>query len=115
MLLDHHRVIWVGVNTMLTAGVREGCRILHVAPLYHAAQLAMLLTTTSMVTATHVIARQFEPGAVLDVMERERIGLFFGVPTMYQMLLADPTFAALATCPRGGRASSARHRCPATS
>jgi acyl-CoA synthetase (AMP-forming)/AMP-acid ligase II len=93
VLLDHHRVIWVGVNSMLVMGLREGGRILHTAPLYHAAQLTMMLTTSSMMNAVHVIVRQFEPGAVLGLMERERISLFFGVPTMYQLLLAHPTFA----------------------
>jgi fatty-acyl-CoA synthase len=46
-----------------------------------------------MVTATHIIVRQFEPGAVLDLLERERVSLFFGVPTMYQAMLAHPSFA----------------------
>ena len=93
VLLDHHRVVWVGVNTMLITGMREHARILHTAPLYHAAQLTMMLSTASMLNAVHVVARKFEPTAVLDLLERERITLFFGVPTMYQLMLAEPSFA----------------------
>jgi acyl-CoA synthetase (AMP-forming)/AMP-acid ligase II len=33
--------------------------------------------------------RHFEPRAVLEVMEREKIGLFVGVPAMYAMMLAE--------------------------
>ncbi|MCW3038911.1 MAG: long-chain fatty acid--CoA ligase [Solirubrobacterales bacterium] len=93
VLLDHHRVIWVGVNAMLLVGQRQEWRVLHCAPLYHAAQLTMMLTTGSMLSAAHVVVPGFEPGATLDVLERERITLFFGVPTMYQMMLRHPGFA----------------------
>ena len=93
VLLDHHRIIWVGVNGMLITGQREGWRLLHCAPLYHAAQLTLMLSTASMLSATHVVVPGFEPGAVLDVLERERINFFFGVPTMYQLMLRHPSFA----------------------
>ena len=33
--------------------------------------------------------RHFEPRAVLEVMQREKIGLFVGVPAMYAMMLAE--------------------------
>ena len=39
---------------------------------------------------THVVAAAIEPAAVADLMERERISVFFGVPTMYQFLLRLP-------------------------
>jgi fatty-acyl-CoA synthase len=93
VLLDHHRVIWVGVNGMLITGQRQGWRLLHCAPLYHAAQLTLMLSTASMTSATHVVVPGFEPGQTLEVLERERINFFFGVPTMYQLMLRHPSFA----------------------
>lgn len=93
VLLDHHRVLWDGINVDLGCGIRDGHRILHVAPFYHSAELNLFLLGGVMVSATHVILPAFDPVAVLDAMERERISVFFGVPTMYQMLLAEPTFA----------------------
>jgi len=99
---------------MLIVGQREGWRLLHCAPLYHAAQLSLMLTTASMMSATHVIVPGFEPGAVLDVLERERIDFFFGVPTMYQLMLRHPSFPErdLSALKVG---VFARRRCPATS
>ena len=94
VVLDHHRVVWVGVNSMLIAGQREGWRVLHAAPLYHAAQLSMMLSTASMLSATHVVVPGFEPASTLDVLERERINMFFGVPTMYQLMLRHPSFGS---------------------
>src|SRR5271166_5519616 len=31
-LFDHHRVLWVGLSAALTLGLRDGDRVLHVAP-----------------------------------------------------------------------------------
>jgi acyl-CoA synthetase (AMP-forming)/AMP-acid ligase II len=90
-LFDHHRILWVGINTSLMLGLRDGDRILHVAPLYHAAELAMLVCGGTLVGATHVVLPSFAPRAVLDSLEQHRINVFFGVPTMYQLLLRDPS------------------------
>ena len=90
-LFDHHRIVWVGINTALMLGLRDGDRILHVAPMYHAAELAMLVNGGSLVGATHVVLPSFAPQTVLDALEGHRINVFFGVPTMYQLLLRDPS------------------------
>jgi fatty-acyl-CoA synthase len=90
-LFDHHRTMWVGVNTSLMLGLRDGDRILHVAPMYHAAELAMLLCGGMLVGATHVVLPAFAPKAVLEALEQHCISVFFGVPTMYQLLLRDPS------------------------
>ncbi|WP_432824720.1 class I adenylate-forming enzyme family protein [Dactylosporangium sp. CA-092794] len=89
-LFDHHRTTWVAFNTVATCGMRVGDRFLHVAPLFHAAQLCIMLVPGTMIGAKHVILPAFQPAAVLDAMEAERITMFFGVPTMYQFLLRHP-------------------------
>ena len=90
-LFDHHRIVWVGINTALMLGLRDGDRILHVAPMYHAAELAMLVNGGTLVGATHVVLPSFAPQTVLDALEGHRIDVFFGVPTMYQLMLRDPS------------------------
>lgn len=92
-LFDHHRSLWVGHVSIAALGMRIGDRFLHVAPLYHAAELCALLIPGTMVGAAHVVMSGFDPSAVLDAMESERITTFFGVPTMYQFLLRDPSLA----------------------
>ncbi|OFE14243.1 o-succinylbenzoate--CoA ligase [Humibacillus sp. DSM 29435] len=90
-LFDQHRVLWVGINTAFGLGLREGERMLHVAPLYHSAALNMLLIGGMSYGATHVILPAFDPEKVLETLERERITMFFGVPTMYTFLLRSPS------------------------
>lgn len=92
VLLDQHRLVWDGVNINMAVGIRDGERLLHVAPLYHSAELNLFLNGGMLVGATHVLQPMFEPGAVLRTMEDERISAFFGVPTMYQFLLDHPDF-----------------------
>jgi acyl-CoA synthetase (AMP-forming)/AMP-acid ligase II len=93
VVLDHHRVIWCGLNISMLVGIREGDRIVHVAPLYHSAELNLFLMAGTMFSCTHVVLPAFDPGIVLDTLEQERITLFFGVPTMYQFLLRQPNLA----------------------
>lgn len=93
VLLDQHRVAWVGVNMNMGAGIRDGEHMLHVAPLYHSAELNLFLNGGMLVGARHVLLPEFEPATVLATMETERISAFFGVPTMYQFMLDHPDFA----------------------
>lgn len=93
VLLDQHRVVWAGLNTDLGMGLGDGERALHVAPLYHSAELNLFLNGGMLIGATHVLLPAFDAAAVLDALERERITSFFGVPTMYQFLLDLPDLA----------------------
>lgn len=91
-LFDHHKALWVGVSMGGVAGYRDGDRTLHVCPLYHAAQLTLMLLAGTSLAMTHVVLAGFDAAAVADTMARERISVFFGVPTMYQFLLRLPDF-----------------------
>lgn len=93
-LFDNYRAMWVGAATIGTCGMRDGDRFLHVAPLYHAAELCLMLIPGTLIGATHVVLAGFEPAKVLETLERERITMFFGVPTMYQFLLRVPDASA---------------------
>ncbi len=89
-LFDHHRSIWTAVNCIATFGMKAGDRFLHVAPLYHGAELCIMLTSGTLLGVKHVVLPGFDPSRVLEVMESERITMFFGVPTMYLFVLRQP-------------------------
>ena len=100
-LFDHHRTIWVGVGCAGVTGMRAGDRFLHVAPLYHAAELCIMLVPGTLLGVTHVVLPGFDPGPVLDALESENITMMFGVPTMFQFLMlsgmADRSLPSLRT------------------
>ncbi|WP_027364087.1 long-chain-fatty-acid--CoA ligase [Desulfotruncus alcoholivorax] len=91
-LFDHHRILHVGMVMVVHMGVNPGDRLLHLAPLFHSAQLNLFLVSGMYVGATHVVLRVFEPNTVLETLEKEKITLFFGVPTMYNFMLQVPDF-----------------------
>lgn len=67
----------------------RGGRLLQVSPLFHVAGMARALIQF-LAGETHVLVAGFEPGAVLQVIERERITETLLVPTMILALLAHP-------------------------
>jgi acyl-CoA synthetase (AMP-forming)/AMP-acid ligase II len=85
-LFDHHRAMWESLACIATVGLKDGDRLLHVAPLYHAAELNIMLVPGTVIGATHIIHNGFDPAKVLT--------MFFGVPTMFQFLLRLPDLAS---------------------
>lgn len=90
-LFDHHRLLWVG-HSMASLGLTAADRHLSVAPLYHCAQLVLVTLNGISMGTTQVILSGFDPVAVADALEKHRISVFLGVPTMYQLLLRMPDF-----------------------
>lgn len=85
---------------------REGIGIAHL-PFYHVFGLFNVLCTTMVLTGTISLLRRFEPGKVLEVMKRDKITDFPGVPTMYNRLYHHPDFkkmdwSNLVSCGCGG-------------
>lgn len=89
-LFDHHRVLHVGIHTSLIFKIDPDDNILHLAPLFHSAQLNLFLISATFIGATQIIHQQFDPVQVLKTIEEEKISLFFGIPTMYNYLLQVP-------------------------
>ncbi|WLP91633.1 AMP-binding protein [Gordonia sp. NB41Y] len=86
---DHHRMLWVG-HSVSALGLNIFDRQLHVAPLYHCAELVLFALSGLSLGTTHVVLAEFEPAAVADALAEHRISVFLGVPTMYQMMLRLP-------------------------
>ncbi|MFE5702769.1 class I adenylate-forming enzyme family protein [Rhodococcus koreensis] len=86
VLLDHHRAVWAAMAQIVSLGLRDGVRYLHLPPLYHSGGVVFLNATT-LLGGTNVLIDKFEPGAVLQAIERFRITTLLGVPTMYRFLL----------------------------
>lgn len=69
-------------------------RILCVMPLFHSYAMAMGLFLAANCRGTLVILERYRPEMLLDAIERERITLFPGSPTLFTSLMAHPRFAA---------------------
>src|SRR5699024_3685394 len=71
-LFDHHRILHVGITISITMQINPDDRLLHVAPLFHSAQLNLFLISGIYLGCTQIIHAQFDPtkvlGSILNVV-----------------------------------------------
>jgi long-chain acyl-CoA synthetase len=89
--------------------VREDDVSLAVLPLFHSFGQSNVMNTMFYAGGTITMVPRFDPAKVLEVIERDRVSIFAGVPTMYFALLNHPDAArydasSLRLCISGGAA-----------
>ena len=93
VILTYGMITWNSINTNLGWGLRpEDRTVLHSSLFYTAGWNVFTLPLVHL-RGTNVLVKGFDAELILDLIERERLTLFFGVPTMFQMLLESPRFA----------------------
>ena len=105
-MISHRMICWNVLNTVIH-DLHHDDIYLNVYPLFHAGGLFAYLSSQIVFGNTTVLTRQFEPPAVLDLIEMERVTVFAAVPTMYQMMTQAPNWDAvdlssLRFCTSGG-------------
>ncbi|RJR17736.1 MAG: hypothetical protein C4582_12650 [Desulfobacteraceae bacterium] len=94
VILTYGMITWNSINSHLGWGLQRGDRtILHSALFYTAGWNVFTLPLFHGLGA-NILIHRFEADLVLDLIEREKITVFFAVPTMYQMMIESPRFAA---------------------
>jgi long-chain acyl-CoA synthetase len=71
-------------------GIRDDDVVIVVLPLFHVFGLSSILDVCVRFGATMTLVPRFEPTRVLEVIQRDRVTVFEGVPTMYIALLHHP-------------------------
>ncbi|MCM2250797.1 MAG: long-chain-fatty-acid--CoA ligase [Ramlibacter sp.] len=85
-----HRNIFVNSVAMVAEGaIQRGCTGLHAAPMFHLAD-GCFMNAMLASGGCHVMVPRFEPTAVLEAIQRERVSEALLVPTMIQMLVDYP-------------------------
>lgn len=88
-------------------GIRPDDVIMGCLPLFHVFGLTCALNAAVRKGATLTLIPRFEPGKALQIIERDRVTIFEGVPTMYGAMLHHPSVtetdtSSLRTCVSGG-------------
>jgi long-chain acyl-CoA synthetase len=97
----------VTTTTLLTAG--QGDVIMGCLPLFHVFGLTCGLNASVVSGSTLTLLPRFDAAAALEMIAREKVTIFEGVPTMYSALLHSPARAtadvsSLRLCVSGGAA-----------
>jgi fatty-acyl-CoA synthase len=89
-ILTHGNITWNSVNTIVSWGVSDG----HVAalqlPFFHVGGPNIFMVPLVHVGGTTILCREFSLDETFDLIEKGGITHYVGVPTMYQMIQADP-------------------------
>ncbi|MCA9970783.1 MAG: AMP-binding protein, partial [Anaerolineales bacterium] len=104
--VTHRMIAWNTLNTVIH-DLHHDDVYLNVFPLFHTGGLFVYTLPQVILGGTTILVRQFEPAQVLDLIAREQVTVFAGVPTMYQMLTQAPNWetadlASLRFCTSGG-------------
>ncbi|HWG64712.1 MAG TPA: long-chain fatty acid--CoA ligase [Streptosporangiaceae bacterium] len=97
----------VTARTLLKAS--DGDVVMGCLPLFHCFGLTCGLNASVLRGACLTLLPRFDPGAALDMIGRERVTIFEGVPTMYSAMLNHPAresadVSSLRLCVSGGAA-----------
>ena len=86
-ILTHGNVVSNMYATVHHAGVTRTDRLALFLPLFHVFGQNFIMNGAFTACATLVLHRRFVPDRVLDSIQRDRVTMFFGVPTIYTTLL----------------------------
>jgi fatty-acyl-CoA synthase len=97
VLLTHGMLAWNAFNTIAGWGLRPGdTTILHAAMFYTAGWNVFTLPIFYS-RGVNILIQSFDADLILDLIQNEGVTVFFGVPTMFQMLMDSPKFASTPT------------------
>lgn len=91
--MHNHRVLKQATKVGLAMRVEPGDRVLGHMPFYHVAGLFMGLVPALTLGAGLVLMPHWEPGAALELIEREKVTMFGGIPTHFYDLMGHPSLA----------------------
>jgi long-chain acyl-CoA synthetase len=83
-----HRNAQIASET--TCEVKRGDIALGALPLFHSFGQTVSMNASMRVGATLTLLPKFDPGEALEIMQRDGVTHFYGVPTMYGALLHHP-------------------------
>ena len=89
-VVGSHLAIYLGsIGNVIDCDIRQADRMAAMMPLFHTGQLNAFCTPAIAVGATSYLMRGFDPVALLDLIEREKISFLFGLPMMYRAMLDE--------------------------
>ncbi|MFM7201599.1 MAG: acyl-CoA synthetase [Myxococcota bacterium] len=104
--ITHKQIAWNTLNTIIH-DLTHGDVTINVFPLFHTGGLFVYTVPLLILGGTVVLTRKFDPTQILELIEAEKVTVFAGVPTMFQMMTQSPRWkdsqlSSLRFCTSGG-------------
>lgn len=100
-MMNHRQTLRMYEEWATLADLREGDRYLQINPYFHTFGLKAGLVTSFLRGATMLPVAVFDVDEVVDLIERERVTMLPGPPTLYHSLLTVPDKAKLSSLRAG--------------
>jgi fatty-acyl-CoA synthase len=91
-MISHRMVAYNALTTMIHELMPGDVTVIH-TPMFHTGGLLVYALPLLLSGGKVLIMRKWDAAELLRLIERERVTMFFCVPTQYQMLLDTPSFA----------------------
>ena len=91
-LYTHRMLFWNSVNTALSLDVVSDDLTINCMPAFHTGGWNVLITPLLHKGATIGMMNRFDADMVLDLLEKEKATIYWGVPTTLKMMLDSPKF-----------------------
>lgn len=92
VILTHGMIEANSVNTILGWDLASRNRTILHSAMFYTAGWNVLTLPVFLSRGTNILVQSFAPDFILDLIGRENVTIFFGVPTMYQMMMDSPGF-----------------------
>lgn len=89
--ISYRMIAWNTLNTIIHELERDDVTITH-TPMFHTGGLLVYTLPLLTLGGTVILLRRWDPERMLELIEQERVTMFFCVPTQYQQLLQSPRF-----------------------
>ncbi len=91
VVLTHENLVWTAIETNEALQLVGSDRVLGAVPLSTVFGVHIVVSTL-VAGGTIVLQERFDPREALDLIEREKLSIVHGVPTMFRLLMRDQTF-----------------------
>jgi long-chain acyl-CoA synthetase len=87
VMLSHRNVLFMAAGSAKARSLTPNDRLIGVLPMSHAVGLSVVLLGTLISGGTLYIISRFEPAAMLQMLEREKITILMGNPSVFSLLV----------------------------
>ncbi|MEM3804128.1 MAG: long-chain fatty acid--CoA ligase [Conexivisphaerales archaeon] len=91
-VITNSNMFWNAINDILGLGITYRDTTLTLLPMFHLGGINLFTFPTLLAGGTVVLPEKFDVQTTLSMIEKEKVSIVFGVPTMYQALLEDKRF-----------------------
>ncbi len=92
-IISHRMIFWNSINTGLRLNLTQNDVVVTFLPLFHTGGWNVLTNPCFHRGAKVILLKKFDADLILDLCEKEKVTVLFGVPTTMDLLRRSPRFS----------------------